>query len=65
MKHLKHLKHALATCVFHPSSEQRIAERGTAGSGQPAAKDGGTAWQQPVVPTPGMVWPLRISDVAN
>jgi hypothetical protein len=45
MKHLKYLKNTLATCVFHPSSsEQHRAERGTAGFGQPAAEDGGTAW---------------------
>jgi len=42
MKHLKHLKHRLATCVFHLSSSvRRSAKRGTAGSDQPMTEDGG------------------------
>jgi hypothetical protein len=30
---LKHLKHTLATCIFHPSSVRHRAKQGTAGSG--------------------------------
>jgi hypothetical protein len=42
---MKHLKHTLATCIFHPSSARRGAEWRTAGFGQPATEDGGAAWQ--------------------
>ena len=38
MKHLKHLKHKLPTCVFHISSIQRSSEWG---NGQTAVEDGG------------------------
>ena len=48
---MKHLKHTLA---FHPSSGRRRAERGTVGSGQLAALDGGTTWQRPIVHAPSL-----------
>ena len=54
MKHLKHLKHMLATSFFHPSSGRRRAEWGTASSGQPSAEDGRTAWQPPATLAPSL-----------
>jgi hypothetical protein len=56
MKHLKHLKNTLATCVFHPSSSgrRRAAVWGTADCGQPATEDGGTTWQRLATLVPGL-----------
>ena len=33
---------------------RRKAERGAVGSGQPAAEDGGVAWQRPAALVPGL-----------
>jgi hypothetical protein len=60
MKHLQYTyetsKTLEMTCNmrFHFSFVQRSIERGTAGSGQLAAEDGGAALQQLVLPMPGL-----------
>ena len=56
MKHLKQLKHRLATYVFHLSSARRSAEQGggATGSGQSAAEDGDAVWQRLAAPTLGL-----------
>jgi hypothetical protein len=55
MEYLKHFKRTLETCVVHPSSSGRRKEdRGTAGTGQPAAEDGGATKQRLAAHTPGL-----------
>jgi len=46
--------YACNMCFRVSSSARRRAERRMVGSGQPAAEDGGTAWQRPAVPSLGL-----------
>jgi hypothetical protein len=54
LKQLKHLKHTLATCGFHPSSNDATQSATTADFGKPMAEDGRAVWQQPVAPAPSL-----------